>query len=86
MKLTPDRLAVLKAIQRFLNETGFAPNHRHIAVKCGKEPYAADWARAKIKALLDTGLIYVSGRKFGARTYQLTETGRAALAEAERDE
>lgn len=82
MKMTRDRLAVLKAIDGIWDERGLAPDHHLIAIRCGREYHQADWAHGKLRALLDGGLIEIVGHTMGARTYRLTVDGRLALSKA----
>ena len=78
-RLTDKRLAVLKALAAY-HPADNEPDHHAIAVKCGKEYSASDWAHAPLRELLAVGLVEVAGRRsVGGRTWRITERGRAAL-------
>ena len=82
MKLTAKQRMVLKAVQDFYARRAEYPDHHMIAVECGREYCAADWAHAPLRALHAAGLIAVTGRTYGGgRKWGLTILGRDALAQ-----
>lgn len=79
LKLTPKRLKVLECLAQF-HCPDREPDHHRIAVLCGKEYSAADWAHGPLRDLLQVGYIEVAGRKFqGGRLWRITDAGKAAL-------
>lgn len=72
MKLTPDHLAVLKAIDR-LNKGAGTP----------ATALLIDWAYDKLRALSDAGLIESVGSSNTWTKWTLTDDGKRVLAKLE---
>lgn len=78
--LTPKRRLVLTVIRDWTPRNGRNfPDHRAVAVACGKAYSSADWAHEPVRALIAMGFVSVTGRAHGARMYAITDAGRAAL-------
>ena len=78
-RLTDKRLVVLRVLAAY-HPADNAPDHHAIAVKCGREYSASDWAHAPLRELLTAGLVEVAGRRsLGGRTWRITHKGRAAI-------
>lgn len=80
LRLTPKRRRVLECLSKFHTADG-APDHHRIAVLCGKDYCAADWAHGPLRDLLNAGYAEIVGKGFTGRLWRITDTGRAALRE-----
>lgn len=80
MKLTPKEREILTALAGFHSQDR-EPDHHRIAVICGKEYSAADWAHAPLRSLLKKGCVTAIGKSspYGGRRWKINERGRQAL-------
>lgn len=81
MKLSAKQKQVLEAVA-MLNSDGKEPDHHMIAVRCGKEYSAADWAHDPLRRLAKSRLVVSIGKSspYGGRRWKITETGRKAIS------
>lgn len=82
LKMTEKRLAVLRALAAY-HPADREPDHHQIAVACGRDYCAADWAHAPLRDLEKAGLVEVAGKRtFGGRLWRITKAGRERLKSA----
>ena len=83
MKLTAKQKKVLEAVA-MLNGDGKDPDHHMIAVRCGKEYSAADWAHEPLRRLAKSRLVVSIGKSspYGGRRWKITKTGHKAISNA----
>lgn len=81
MKITPKQKRVLEAVRDLYARRAVYPDHHDIAVECGKNYSAADWAHEPLRKLERARLVSSMGKSspYGGRRWRINASGLKIL-------
>jgi hypothetical protein len=79
--LTDKRRRILRCLDKINERNEACPSAYEVAIRCGEHRTASDWAIRPLADMAEKGWTERVGVTVGnARTWRITEAGRAALA------